>query len=284
MTGRTEALWKRDVDERSLVRIRLQAVHPNPYQPRRAFSEASIAELAASIRQYGLLSPVIVRRVGADEYELIAGERRLRALRLLGETHTEAIVTTAADRDSALMALIENLQREDLNYFEEAEAYLSLIRDHGFSQEEISRRIGRSPSSVANRLRLLRLPGDLRARLTAAKLSERHARSLLRLSDERMQRYALDRAVADKLSVKQLESLVEQLRRDGVCVVEEPERRRVRGVFRDHRVFVNALLDTIRTIQQAGVGASSRIVERETCVEITVVVPREHARRGADDH
>ena len=175
---------------------------------------------------------------------------------------------------TALIALIENLQRENLNYFEEAEAYRAIIQDHGLTQEELARRIGLSPSSIANRLRLLKLPSHLRIRLLEASLTERHARALLRLSDERLQQQAVEQAISGRYSVKQLENLIEQWIRAGKQADKPAARRQIRMIFRDHRIFVNALMDTIKAIQQTGVGVSSRIIEKESCVEIVVTVPK----------
>lgn len=256
-------------DRRILTTIRLKEIEVNPAQPRRNFPEESIRELAESIRQYGLLSPLLVRRTGSGGYQLIAGERRLRALRLLCEGQAEAFVLPAFEQDAALIALIENLQRENLSFLEEAEAYSALIRDYGLKQEEIARRIGRSPSSVNNRLRLLRLPEGIRARICEAHLTERHARALLRLADEPMQRYAVEQAIRMHLNVRQLESLVSQL--EGL---RRPPRAIAPIACRDHRIFVNALMHTVRTMQEAGVGVTSRVTEKEQSVEIVVEVPR----------
>ena len=173
--------------QRQLERIPLRAISANPNQMRARFDPESIDALADSIRRYGLLSPLIVRRTPEQGYELIAGERRLRALRQLGAVSADAIVLNAADRDSALIALVENLQRVDLNFFEEAEGYLTAIRQYGLMQEDLARRIGRNPSTVANRLRLLRLGPAVRREILQAGLSERHARALLKLDSELMQ-------------------------------------------------------------------------------------------------
>ena len=253
--------------EGRLCRVRLCDIRPNPYQPRRAASGAGIAELAASIRQYGLMSPLSVRRAERGQYELIAGQRRLEALRLLGEAATDALVLPARDEDCALMALIENLQREDLTCFEEAEAYRAAIRDHGLSQEELAHRLGRSASCIANRLRLLRLPEEVRQAVTEGGLTERHARALLRLPGGEDQLRAAERAAREQLSVRQTEELVSRML-SGARLTPP------RVLLRDHRLLVNALLSTVRAMQQAGNGVTSRVSERGDCVEITVTVPR----------
>ena len=260
-------LMRRTRGGRQLTRVQLSSIEPNPLQPRRVFSENSIVELAGSIRRYGLLSPLIVRRTETG-YELIAGERRLRALRLLGEEETDAVVMTAGDRESALIALVENVQRENLSFFEEAEAYQALLSAHGLTRDELAGRLSRSPSAVANKLRLLKLPASVRAGIAVHGLTERHARALLRLSREEEQLEALGRAVKHQMNVKGLEQLIERMLR------EKADRPAVRGVYRDHRMFVNAMMNTVRTLQESGAGVISRVTERSDGVEITVVIPR----------
>lgn len=264
---------------RCLVRVPIELVQAAPHQPRQAFSQSSIAELAASIARYGLLSPLVVRAV-PDGYQLIAGERRLRALKLLGAGRADALVLPVGDCDAALMALAENLQREDLHYLEEAAAYRALIEQYHLSQQELANRLGKSQSGVANKLRLLKLPDSVRAALLQSGLSERHARALLRLTDEEAQNRALERAAEGGLSVSETEALVEKLQ-------SAPERaaRCVTRYFRDHRLFVNALLDTVRQLNRAGVQATSRVVEQSDCIEVIVRLPRAAAQaapqRGA---
>ncbi len=277
MAERMESIFvRRARSGRQLARISLQEITPNPSQPRQIFSENAILELAGSIRRYGLLSPLIVRRAeeGAG-YELIAGERRLRALKLLGEEETEAVVLNASSRESALMALTENLQRENLSFFEEAEAYQTLLSEHGLSRDELAGRLSRSPSAVANRLRLLKLPASVRAGITVSSLTERHARALLRLSSEDDQLEALDKTVRLQLSVRSLEQLIERMIREKAASTQQ-----VRGVYRDHRMFVNAMMNTVRALQTSGVGVTSRVVDRAEGVEITVVIPRMQGKGG----
>ncbi len=252
---------------RQLTRIRLADIAPNPAQPRRSFSENAIAELAASIRQYGLLSPLTVRRAGSG-YELIAGERRLRALRLLGEIETDALLLPVSEGDSALIALIENIQRENLNFFEEAEACQALIEQHGLTREELCRRLCRSPSAVANRLRLLKLSPAVRAHIAAGEFSERHARALLRLGDEETQLKALARAAREQMNVRQFDALIDKL-----LSSRQPRTQPVQGLYRDPRLFVNAMLDTVRTLQATGVGVTSKVTRCAEGIEVTVIIP-----------
>lgn len=264
---------------RQLCWLEIDSIRPNPYQPRQSFSDAQLQELADSIRQVGLLSPISVRRMGVKDYELIAGERRLRACKLLGMTHIDAIVMPAFEQESALIALIENLQREDLHFLDEAEALQGLIRDHAMTQEELARRLGRSASSVANKLRILKLSQPLRERIREGGLSERHARALLRLPDEGRRQRVLEEALARHLSVKQLEALVEQvIACPGILA---PPRKKPRALFRDHRIFINSVLDTVRMLKSSGINVTSRVEEKEDCVEVVVILPRIGGREVA---
>ena len=180
-----------------LVEVNVASIHPNPYQPRATFDEESIAELAQSIQQVGLLQPLLVRKVD-DGYELVAGERRLRAVTSLGMEKVACIVQQdIEDESSAMMALIENLQREDLHYLEEAQCYQKLLETYGLTQEELANRLGKSQSSIANKLRLLKLSDEVKAAMTEKRLSERHARALLKLTDDKQRLDAVEK-IAEK--------------------------------------------------------------------------------------
>jgi ParB family chromosome partitioning protein len=196
----------------STLEIPLAELESNPLQPRRQFEPAALEELAATIRTHGVLTPVVVRR-GAQGYQIIAGERRVRAARLAGLTRIPAIVKEASNAQALEMALVENLQREDLNPVEAAEAYRRLVEEFGLTQEEVAGRLGRDRSSVANALRLLRLPRRLRDDLAAGILSEGHARALLGLDKAADQLKARDLVVKRGLTVRATEALVRRLRR-----------------------------------------------------------------------
>lgn len=254
--------------ERSILRIPLENIRANPHQPRRTFSETSIADLAESIRQHGLLSPLLVRRIGAERYELIAGERRLRALTQLGRPQAEAIVLTAFDSECALLALVENLQRENLHFLDEAEAYRAILDEHGITQDSLARSLSLSPSALANRLRLLKLSPAVRELLRETGLSERHARALLRLSKEEDQLKLINEAHTLRLSVKQLEDRVARLLRTDHAAVQ----KRIGKMVRDNRILINAVLDTVKELRRIGVSADSRVEEREDAVDVIVTI------------
>ena len=177
-------------------------IRPNPYQPRKEFSKQALEELSQSIKEYGVLQPITVRRIGSDSYELVAGERRLRASKMVGMEYIPAIVIATHEKDSAILAMIENLQREDLHYLDEAVGYASLIQDHGFTQEELAKKIGKNQSTIANKIRLLRLPDNIKKLLIMNNLTERHARALLRLPDDELKLKALKQIIKKKIYCK----------------------------------------------------------------------------------
>ena len=253
-------------DGRQLAWLPLAEVRRGPFQPRRAFDESGIAELAQSIRSHGLLSPLVVRRCASGGWELIAGERRLRALRMLGRTHADAIITPAFDLEAALIALAENLEREQLHFFEEADAYRRLVREHGLTQEDLARRLGKSVSAISNKMRLCQLDEETRGRIIQGGLSERHARELLRLPEGPERERALGEALARRLSVRALSGLVDRLL--------EGRRRVPASSCRDGRLWVNAVLSAVKKLNAAGVPAASRVVEKEDAIEVIVRLPR----------
>lgn len=266
MPAWTAAERKRPEEGRTLTWVKLEDISIGPFQPRQSFDEAGVSELAESIRRYGLLSPLLVRRNASGGYELIAGERRLCALKKLGRTHADAIIAPAFDLEAALIALAENIERENLHFFEEAEAYLRLIREHGLNQEELSRRLGRSPSAISNKMRLMQLDEDARRIIREHGLSERHARELLRLPGAEERRLALKQAVDARMSVRALEQLIDRML--------EHKKKRPHAKIRDSRLYVNAVLSTVKKLNEAGVAAVSRIVETEDAIEVIVRLPR----------
>ncbi len=251
--------------------IPISTIDPNPHQPRQSFDEEALNALAASIRQVGLLQPVAVRAVGIARYELIAGERRLRACEKLGMTHINALVLPATENHSALLALVENLQREDLHYLDEAEGYLEVLRTCAMTQEALAERIGLSQSAVANKLRLLKLDPPVRAALRACGLTERHARALLKLPLSTLQMDAVRRMDSQHLTVKQAEVLVKDM-----LTALPPKRssRRILSLIRDHRLYINAIRDIARQMQAAGLQAQTEVNETDEELTITVRVFR----------
>ena len=250
--------------------IPLGRIRPNPQQPRRSFDEEGPAELAASIRSCGILQPLTVRRAG-DGYELVAGERRLRAARIAGLREVPCLVAQVGEEDSALLALMENLQRRDLDCWEEAQAIARLISRYGLSQEEAARRLGRAQPTVANKLRLLRLPEDVRALLRENGLTERHARALLRLQDPEVQRRAAGDMVRRGMNVAQAEAYVEKLLQSDQVT---PPRGRSTYIIKDVRLFLNSVDRGLHLMRQAGVDAGWNRQDTDREILLTIRIPK----------
>lgn len=250
--------------------IPLGRIRPNPQQPRRSFDEEGLAELAASIRSCGILQPLTVRRAG-EGYELVAGERRLRAARIAGLREVPCLVAQVGEEDSALLALMENLQRRDLDCWEEAQAIARLISRYGLSQEEAARRLGRAQPTVANKLRLLRLPEDVRALLRENGLTERHARALLRLQDPEVQRRAAGDMVRRGMNVAQAEAYVEKLLQSAQVT---PPRGRSTYIIKDVRLFLNSVDRGLHLMRQAGVDAGWDRQDTDRDILLTIRIPK----------
>lgn len=250
--------------------IPLGRIRPNPQQPRRSFDEEGLAELAASIRSCGILQPLTVCRAG-DGYELVAGERRLRAARIAGLREVPCLVAQVGEEDSALLALMENLQRRDLDCWEEAQAIARLISRYGLSQEEAARRLGRAQPTVANKLRLLRLPEDVRALLRENGLTERHARALLRLQDPEVQRRAAGDMVRRGMNVAQAEAYVEKLLQSDQVT---PPRGRSTYIIKDVRLFLNSVDRGLHLMRQAGVDAGWNRQDTDREILLTIRIPK----------
>lgn len=258
--------------KREVSSIPISKIKTNPYQPRKFFSENAIKELARSIREVGLLQPITLRST-ASGYELVAGERRLRACKMLGMKEISAIVVpNMRECEAALLAMIENLQREDLHFLEEAEGYQSLMRQHVLTQEELGRRLSKSQSCIANKVRLLRLPRSIKEKIISYQLTERHARALMRLPDESLQNKIADRAGREGLSVMATENLVEQeLAR--IYVSEDDTQRKVRCHL-GHTIYLNSIRHTIEKIR--GCGAEIDVVreDKPDKVVLTIEIPK----------
>ena len=262
-----------------ILSVRVEDLTPNPVQPRRRFDEESLRELSESIRCYGILNPLTVR-LRCGKYELVAGERRLRAAKLAGLTEVPCLLVDVDMQDAGLLALVENLQRKDLDFLEEAEGLQRLIRMFGMSQEEAARRIGKSQSAVANKLRLLKLPRDVLEALRQNGLSERHGRALLRLPDGESQRAALAAILEQGMTVAAADAYIDALLSPGEepPPAEKKERRRT-FVMKDLRVFLNTLSRSVDLMKQGGVGADLKREETEEALILTISIPK--ARQDA---
>ena len=254
----------------------IERITPNPRQPRRHFPEQPLRELADSIRQHGALQPLSVQKAPSG-YVLVAGERRLRAAGLAGLARVPCILVKASPQDSALLALVENLQRSDLHYLEEAAAISRLITTYGMSQEEAARRLGRSQPAVANKLRLLRLSGECGELLRKYELTERHARALLRLEEEDARLSALRYMGEKRLTVAAAEEYIEaQLQKKQ----REAKGKKPLFIIKDVRLFLNSVDRGMETIRRAGVDARFDRQDSEESITITIQIPKQPAAKG----
>ena len=258
-----------------ILYLRTDELSPNPVQPRRRFDDEALAELSESIKTYGILNPLTVRLRGG-KYELVAGERRLRAAKLAGLQEVPCILLDVNMEDASLIALVENLQRRDLDFIEEAAGINQLIRMFGMSQEEAARRIGKSQSAVANKLRLLKRPPDVREALRENGLTERHGRALLRLQRPEAQREALAYIIDNGLTVAAADAYIDALpsspEPEPPAEAEKPEHRRT-FVLKDVRVFLNTLSRSIDLMKQGGIDAGVQRQETEDSLILTISIP-----------
>lgn len=260
-----------------IVYLRTDELTPNPVQPRKRFDDESLEELSGSIKSYGILNPLTVR-LRCGKYELVAGERRLRAAKLAGLEEVPCILIDVNMEDASLIALVENLQRRDLDFIEEALGISQLIRMFGMSQEEAARRIGKSQSAVANKLRLLKLPEDVLEGLRENGLTERHGRALLRLTRADRQREALEYIVDNALNVAATEAYIEALL-NRPAEPEQPESKGQKRTFvlKDVRVFLNTLSRSIDLMKQGGIDAGMRREETDDSLILTISIPKARA-------
>ena len=244
-------------------------IKPNPQQPRVRFDYNELEGLACSIRANGLLQPINVRTMENGEFELISGERRLRAARMIGMTKIPCIVMNASDQQSALFAIIENVQRENLDFFEEAVAIERLMTEYGLSQDEISEKLGKAPSTLSNKLRLLRLPDEIRDKISYAGLSERHARSLLTLPDNNTRKRVLDIVIERHLTVAETERLIQDVHRR-----RKGQRKPQTKAYKDMRIFLNTLNHAVDSIRKAGIEADTAKSETDEYFEYVIRISK----------
>ena len=254
---------------KEVIKVNIEDIIPNTYQPRKFFNEDALLELAQSIKAHGIIQPLTIRKRG-ESFELVAGERRLRAAKIAELTEVPCILVDMTDIESAEVALLENLQREDLNFIEEAEAYCSLINDHNFTQEEIANRMGKKQSTIANKLRLLKLSDDVRKICVDNKLTERHARALLSLPNEKLQIKVIKSVIKNKLNVKKTEELInrELLKLSGEQL--SGKKKNIKAVF-PAKLYVNTIK---QVFDKFNVPANYKFKDSDECIEITVRIPK----------
>ena len=262
-----------------VLTVSIESIQANRFQPRKTFHDESLEELAASIREFGVLQPLLVRPL-EEGFELVAGERRLRASKLAGLAEVPVISREIGDKEVAEMAMIENLQREDLHFLEEAEGFQQLIVQFGFTQEELAKRVGKSQSTLANKLRLLKLEPQVRQRLQEERLSERHARALLKLESPEEQEEVLAAVCAEQLNVRQTEELIacrQQSPEQGNEKSKKKERKRLTGVIRDVRIFLNTIQQVADTMKQNGLAVQMQQRQEEDDIIVELRIPKKKA-------
>lgn len=240
--------------------IPIEKIEVNPYQPRRSFDEEKLMELAQSIRENGLIQPIVVRETNAH-YEIIAGERRYRAVQLVGYTEVPCIVTSATDKESASLALIENIQREDLNPVEEAFAYKDILSTQKITQKDLAQSIGKSQSFIANKIRLLDLSDKILSTLASGDITERHARALIGVNEYKAEKI-LDQVIKNKLNVKQTEALVDKPRRK-----VKPS---IKGISQNVKIGINTLNEAVRMVEKTGIDVAQELNETDDEIIMTL--------------
>lgn len=256
-----------------VIQLDIDKIQANRYQPRTIFQEEKIKELAQTIHTHGMIQPIVVRKIDEDSYELIAGERRWRAVQHLGWKKVSAIIREMSDTETASVALIENLQREELTVIEEAIAYNKLLELHDLTQEALAQRLGKNQSTIANKLRLLKLPKEVQDALLGKLITERHARALIKLKDEEQQLLVLKEVLEEEWNVKQTE--------ERIAKINEPkeEKRKpkpkLKGINKDVRIAMNTIRQSLNMVSDTGVDVESDEQELDDYYQITIKIPKQ---------
>lgn len=260
---------------KKISELPVDLINVNPDQPRKNFGEDELLELTESIKEYGVIQPIIVKRNCNGSYTLIAGERRLRASILAGIPKIPAIIREADEQDSAIIALVENVQRENLGYMEEAQAYNKLIEEYGITQGELAARIGKKQSTISNKIRLLALPEDIREALVSNRLTERHARALLKLTDDEIRRYVLERVISHNLNVRQTEKLI-----DDILIKQQEEQRKKNKIsYISYKLYINSIRKTFNEIFQMENGAKYTQEDKGDFYEVRITIPKQSSNK-----
>lgn len=272
-----ESAVKEDANRKNDVQyLNINEIVPNPFQPRKTFHDEALKELSSSIREFGVIQPLLVRK-HADCYELVAGERRLRASKLAELTEVPAIIKELNDKEMAELAMIENLQREDLHYLEEAAGFHHLLLNFGFTQDELARRMGKSQSTIANKLRLLKLGESIRDALTEARLTERHARALLKLPEEKKQREALQEIIEKDLNVRDSELLIQEMLDEITREMDQKKpKQNVVRVVRDVRIFLNTIQHVVGEMKKSGLHVKVKQEQDDEYITVKMIIPKKN--------
>lgn len=257
-----------------VIQLSVNQIEPNRFQPRTIFNDEKIQELAQTIHTHGMIQPIVVRKKEEveDRFEIIAGERRWRAVNLLEWEHIPAIVRNMSDTETASVALIENLQREELTVIEEAKAYASLLELHSLTQEALAQRLGKNQSTIANKLRLLKLPEPIQEALLQKQITERHARALIKLKDTEKQLELLTMIIEQELNVKQTEERIEQM--NAPKEVNKRKKPRLKGISKDVRIAMNTIRQSLSMVSDSGLKVESDEQELDDYYQITIKIPK----------
>jgi len=257
-----------------VVQLPVQKIEANRYQPRSMFDEEKIKELAQTIHTHGMIQPIVVRKMDddGDGYELIAGERRWRAVQLLEWENIPTIIRNMNDAETASVALIENLQREELTVIEEANAYAKLLEIHSLTQEALAQRLGKNQSTIANKLRLLKLPDEVKKAVQDKAISERHARALIKVEDPKVQEHILHLIIEHDLNVKQTEEQIAKL--DERFEKKKKQKPRLKGVNKDIRIAMNTIRQSLSMVSDTGINVETDEQDMEDYYQFTIKIPK----------
>lgn len=258
------------VENEEIRKIPIDHIIPNRYQPRTVFDDEKIEELARTIHIHGVIQPIVVREYDQDKFEIIAGERRWRAMKKLEWEEVPAIIKNLSDSETASVALIENLQREELSPIEEAMAYGKLLEIHNLTQEALAQRLGKGQSTVANKLRLLKLPQEVQDALLNKLITERHARSLIPLKNPQLQVQLLAEVIEKSLNVKQTEERVVKL----LSQNEEKPKPKRKAFSKDMRIAVNTIRQSLTMVSDSGINLDSEEEEFDEFYQFTIRIPK----------
>lgn len=264
--------------DRIVYQVPIDSICSGPYQPRKYFNHAALQELAESIRIYGVLQPISIRKLNGG-YEVVTGERRLRAARMAGLQTIPAILLKISDSESAVMAFVESIQRQNLSFLEEAEGYRNMIEDYGLTQEQLAVTVSKTQSCIANKLRVLRLEDSVKKLLLDYRFTERHARALLRLPDEDTRLLVLEQMILEEMNVKRTEELVERtLDMLSGCTVSRSEKKEKCYVrIGDFRLFTNTIKQSVEAIRRTGVEVLYEDQQDEESCEIIIQIRRKQS-------
>jgi len=256
----------------NITNIDVNKIIPNKNQPRKFFDDKALEELSLSIKNYGVIQPITIRNIYDDIYEIIAGERRFRAAKLLGMDSIPAVIIEVGEEESAAMALIENLQRENLDFIEEAMAFERLIEDFDLNQTQLAEKVGKSQSTIANKMRILKLPESVKQKIKQSNLSERHARALLKIDDEELLLNIVDKIIKKDLNVSATEKLIKSILED-VNMEKTKDKRYVRN-FINYKIYINTIKNAYNEIVKTGIDAKFEQGESDEFIEIKVRIPK----------